>query len=401
MIYIHGRLKVVFKFSINYFLFFSTIAVSVPYLQVLLKLQGFSPADIGFLLGLFEVTGILGPLAAGWIADRIGKYRFMILVLSAGSGTALFALEKSGSFLSAAFVLILFGLLYRPVPSLQDALSSRLLEDPIRQYGKVRIWGSGGFIFISLFLQFSGILNGDDPGRIVELFALVTGLFFMSTLTLPEVEMPGDLPGKASGHEEKPASLVPVLSSLPLMYWMALTAAFFIKLGLTGYYSFFTLFLKESYHVGGVSAIWAIGAVAEIPMLLWGSRLVIRFGSYSMLVLAVIGASLRLFIYASGLPLPVIISGQVLHAFSFGLIHITVISIINHLVPKTGRAVAMSIYGGIGFGLAGFIGSSINGLILEYRGFPALYLFSAVMTLVPLGPLFFLKRKLSGVNLEV
>jgi len=391
---------VVFKFSINYFLFFSTIAVSVPYLQVLLKLQGFSPADIGFLLGLFEVTGILGPLAAGWIADRIGKYRFMILVLSAGSGTALFALEKSGSFLSAAFVLILFGLLYRPVPSLQDALSSRLLEDPIRQYGKVRIWGSGGFIFISLFLQFSGILNGDDPGRIVELFAFVTGLFFISTLTLPEVEKPGDLSDKISGHREKPVSSL-VLSSLPLMYWMALTAAFFIKLGLTGYYSFFTLFLKESYHVGGVSAIWAIGAVAEIPMLLWGSRLVIRFGSYSMLVLAVIGASLRLFIYASGLPLPVIISGQVLHAFSFGLIHITVISIINHLVPKTGRAVAMSIYGGIGFGLAGFIGSSINGLILEYRGFPALYLFSAVMTLVPLGPLFFLKRKLSGVNLEV
>lgn len=189
-------------------------------------------------------------------------------------------------------------------------------------------------------------------------------------------------------------------SSIPLLFWVALATAFFIKLGLTGYYSFFTLFLKESYQMNGVSAIWAIGALAEMPMLLWGSRLILRYGSSSMLVLSVIGASIRMFIYASGLPLPVIITGQMLHAFSFGLIHITIVSIINNSVPKNIRALAMSIYGGIGFGLAGFIGSSLNGYILENSGFTTLYIFCGIITLVPLLFIFLFRKSIGTESFQ-
>lgn len=104
----------ILKFSINYFLFFSTIAVSVPYLQVLLREQGFSSSEIGLLLGFFEVTGIIGPLIAGWAADKIGRYRFLILILSLGSGVTLLRLREAalfclpGQFLcySASFIVL-------------------------------------------------------------------------------------------------------------------------------------------------------------------------------------------------------------------------------------------------------------------------------------------------------
>ncbi len=384
----------ILKFSINYFLFFSTIAVSVPYLQVLLREEGFSSSEIGLLLGFFEVTGIIGPLIAGWAADKIGRYRFLILILSLGSGVTLFALNRSGTFLFAGTILVLFGLLYRPIPSLQDALSSRLLRDPVKQYGSVRIWGSVGFIVISLVLQLLGILNSNDPGRIVSIFALVMGLFFVSTVSLPEVKT------KSINKDRRIRASLNTFSSIPLLFWIALATAFFIKLGLTGYYSFFTLFLKESYQINGVSAIWAIGALAEMPMLLWGSRLILRYGSSSMLVLSVIGASIRMFIYASGLPLPVIITGQMLHAFSFGLIHITIVSIINNSVPKNIRALAMSIYGGIGFGLAGFIGSSLNGYILENSGFTTLYIFCGIITLVPLLFIFLFRKSIGTESFQ-
>ncbi len=39
----------------------------------------------------------------------------------------------------------------------------------------------------------------------------------------------------------------------------------------------------------------------------------------------------------------------------------------------------MAIFGGISYGLAGFIGSSLSGLILDGYGFSVMYIFCAVV----------------------
>ena len=385
-----------YRFRINYFLFFATIAVIGPYLQVILKVKGFSPSSIGLLLGFYEVTGVAGPLIAGWLAERIEKYRLLMLIFAFLTGGIFFLFGLSRGFLWSGAALILFGLFYRPIPSLQDALSSRTLHNPIKSYGGVRIWGSVGFIAMSLGIQFTGFLKGSSSGRIVFIFIIFAFLLFLSTLLLPEIKrIPEETGGLKKDPKFHPLGMnkrEKLLSGIPAPFWLALVTAFFIKMGITGHYSFFSLFMRESYSVSNVSGIWAIGAFAEIPMILWGSRFVERFGTKAMLVLAVLGASLRLLLYAAELPLPVILTAQLLHAFSFGLIHITMISVINHTVPPRRRAFAMSLYGGIGFGLAGFIGSSIGGYILEGFGFRALYLFCGSVTLLPLIPLNLLKK---------
>lgn len=390
-----------FKFGLNYFLFFSTIAVIAPYLQVILKTKGFSPTGIGLLLGFYELSGIAGPLLAGWIAEKIGRYRLLMLVFSLAVGGLLFFLGLSSSFVCAGFSLVLFGLFYRPIPSLQDALASRVLHNPVKSYGNVRIWGSIGFVFISLVLQFTGFPDVPSSFGIIFVFSVFAFFLFLSTLMLPEVHQVSEQSEKENEHLVLQNGNSPHLfSGLTLPFLLALITAFFIKMGLTGYYSFFSLFLQNTYHLQSVSGIWAIGALAEIPMILWGSRLVTRFGPAAMLTLSVIGASLRLFIYASGLPLQVILAAQLLHAFSFGLIHITMISIINHTIRPHRRAFAMSLYGGIGFGLAGFIGSSISGYVLQRFGFSALYIFSGSITLVPLPFIFFFRRRMEAVSFK-
>ncbi len=382
------------KFGIHYFLFFSSIAVMAPYLQVMLRTKGFSPSEIGLLLGFYEITGIFGPILAGWTADRLGRYRLPVLFLSFFSSFSLFLFGGSSSFLITAFTLILFGLFYRPIPSLQDALASRTLQDPLKNYGTVRIWGSIGFIAVSLGIQFSGFLDNSSLFRIITLFSCFMGLLFFSTLTLSEVKPETSVLHHQAADRKLCFSICGShpFSGIPLPFWIALVTAFFIKMGLSSYYSFFSLFLNDVYSLNNISGIWAIGALAEIPMLLWGSRLVIRFGPASMFVLSAAGSAVRLFLYASGLPLPFILFAQLFHAFSFGLIHITVVSIINHSVATNKRALAMSIYGGIGFGLAGFIGSSVSGYVLGGYGFTALYIFSGSITLIPLVFVFLFRK---------
>jgi len=390
VVYILQEAPLLIRFGINYFLFFSSIAIVAPYLQVILRNKGFTAAAIGIFLGFYEVAGILGPLFYGWIAEKIGRYRLLMLGLSVSVGGILFLLGLSSSLICAGAFLALFGFFYRPIPSLQDALASRMIPDPAVNYGRVRIWGSIGFVVVSIGVQLSGFLDIPGTFKIILLFSIISGLLFLSTLSLPETEKAEHQESKTGKRETDS-----LFYGLHLPFYAVLISAFFIKMGLTGYYSFFSLFLLDSYGIHSVSGIWAIGALAEIPMILYGSKLVTRFGSAAALMLALAGAAARMFVYASGAPLLIILSAQILHAFSFGLIHITVVSVINHTVPAERKAFAMSLYGGIGFGLAGFIGSSLNGMILDSRGFSVMFLFSGLVTLIPLAVVIPFRRKIA------
>lgn len=372
----------VLRFSINYFIFFAAMATVVPYLQQILKMQGFRAYEIGLLLGIFEITGIFGPLLIGWFADRIGRYRLILLALTVGSGVSFLFFVFTIGFAAAFFVLILFGMMYRPIASLTDALASRTLTDAVKQYGNARIWGSIGFVGISFFYQIWGFLDSSSPVRIVMVFIVLMTALFISNLSLPEIKMygiPGDLKNKpAAAKRENPFK---VLASMPVPFWIGISAAFIIKMGMSGYYSFFSIYLNEIYNLKGISGIWGLGALAEIPVVLWGNRFVVRYGVAKMLGLAAAGTVLRMFIYAIAPPLPVILTGQLLHALSFGLLHITIIVLINHQITEKSRALAMAVFGGISYGLAGFIGSSLSGFILDSYGFAVMFFFCAALTL--------------------
>ncbi len=352
------------------------MATVVPYLQQILKMHNFRAYEIGLLLGIFEITGIFGPLITGWVADKLGKYRIILLVLTIGSALSFMFLRTQLNFITAAFLLILFGMMYRPIASLTDALASRTLPDLVRQYGSARIWGSIGFVVISFFYQFWGFLDTSSPVRIVSVFTVLMGALFLSNLTLPKIQI-----SRKRKHEPgERANLWYIIKSMPLPFWIGISSAFIIKMGMSGYYSFFSIYLNEIYNIKGISGIWGIGALAEIPVVLWGSRFVVRYGVAKMLGLAALGTTLRMIIYAMVPPVPIMLAAQLLHALSFGLLHITIIVLINQQIKDKSRALAMAIFGGISYGLSGFLGSSISGFIVESYGFSVMYYFCGILT---------------------
>jgi len=372
----------VLRFSINYFIFFAAMATVVPYLQQILNLKGFQVHEIGFLLGIFEITGVLGPLLVGWFADKIGKYRLILLILTIVSGVSFYFLSYRIGFISASLILALFGLMYRPIASLTDALASRTLADAVSQYGRARIWGSIGYVGISFFYQAWGYLDSSDSFRIVLVVSVLMGLLFFSSMTLPKVSGSAFLPEvqKKAVPEEKD-SLIKVLVSMPKIFWIGISAAFLIKLSMSGYYSFFSIYLTEVYSLKGISGVWGLGALAEIPVILWGSKYVVKYGIGKMISLAAIGTVVRMIIYAIAPPFPVMLGAQLFHALSFGLLHITIIVLISHHISEKSRALAMAVFGGISYGLAGFIGSNLSGIILESYGFGVMYFFCAAVSL--------------------
>ncbi|MGB9577852.1 MAG: MFS transporter, partial [Halothiobacillaceae bacterium] len=56
-----------------YFAYFAALGIFLPFWPLYLKEEGFSPAAIGLLMGLFGLTKLAGPLIVGWLSDHLGQ----------------------------------------------------------------------------------------------------------------------------------------------------------------------------------------------------------------------------------------------------------------------------------------------------------------------------------------
>jgi predicted MFS family arabinose efflux permease len=70
---------VLVRFRIHYFVLFAVLATINPYFQLFLRACGFSTDDIGFLQGILGMAGVAGPLVIGYLADRLGRRRTLLM----------------------------------------------------------------------------------------------------------------------------------------------------------------------------------------------------------------------------------------------------------------------------------------------------------------------------------
>ena len=187
----------------GYLLLFSTFAILGPYLPLYLRARGFTPSQIGILMGCLELAGIAGPILLALLADRRTAYRALLALSLVVSVLLLVPLQLTGSLAVAVACIVGIGFAYRSSIPLLDTLVGRVLPDPARQYGKVRVAGSVGFIAISIFFQVSGLISGDSSLSVLVSFSATALLAAAAVVFLPAV--PGRPPAGAPGC---PASAV-------------------------------------------------------------------------------------------------------------------------------------------------------------------------------------------------
>jgi len=132
-----------------YFAFFAFSAAYVAYFPAYLASRGLMAAEIALVLALPQLGRIVAPAAWGWLADRTGAHRG-IVVLSCGAMTACFALlPHAPGLLSMAVLVGITGLFSAGALPLVEAITLGAVASPGR-YGPIRLWGSVGFIAVVL-----------------------------------------------------------------------------------------------------------------------------------------------------------------------------------------------------------------------------------------------------------
>lgn len=372
------------------FLLFSVYGVFNTYLPILLSGLGYSPAMIGLLQGIFEVSGFIFPVFVSSRVDKSGRYGQAMVGFALLMALILPPLVLFRHFALTALALAVFAVGFKGAVPVSDALVSRILGDRREEYGRVRVFGSIGFVAMALLLQFTPLVNPDRPESIAAAIGLSALAFALAVILMPGLlkVWPAHGPeGQTSDAPDAPAiSPAPggtprsglaryrrALSSFGTSYWIGITLIFLGFLGMVPSQRFLSLYVRQSLHLESYAGLWALSAAAEVPFMFLSGWFVRKFGTSKLLVASLAAIAVRNLVYALFPSFGGAVAGQLLHSVCFGLFHPAAILFVAERVPKRYMVVGMTIYTSVAVGISSALGNVLGGFVIQNLGYGSLF----------------------------
>jgi len=136
------------------FLQYAPAGAVIPLYSLRLQELGFSPVEIGWGCATQALAGLVAPIAAGQVADRWFAAERCLAIYAAVAGGLLWLLAELTSPLAVIATSLAFWLTMVPAISLGTSLSFTHLVFPERDFGRVRMWGTVGWVVTSLLLGY-------------------------------------------------------------------------------------------------------------------------------------------------------------------------------------------------------------------------------------------------------
>jgi MFS family permease len=270
------------------FLVFAPAGAILPQLPVHLRKIGFSDAELGIACAGQALGSLLAPLLAGQVADRWLRADRWLAACAFCASALLWLLPDCDEPLPFVMTNVAFWLVMAPAVTLTSAICFTHLPHPERDFGRVRLWGTVGWIVQGWLLAcwFSRPawlvpwMAAVDTADIFRLGALMAFLLGLYALTLP-----------ATRPQLDATTRLAPLSALRLLRQQSFAVYFLCNVSLCLTLAFASqttpLFLRSL----GVSEVW-LGPVLTIaqstevlslgllPLLLsrWGQRRVMLTG---------------------------------------------------------------------------------------------------------------------------
>jgi len=331
--------------SIFYFFYFSIIGVYIIFMPKVLIMVGYSASEIGIIFGAGPLVRFLLPFAfIKGLKLNAKSFNVALFIMLFSSLSFYFSIDDFYKLLSSSIGLgigLSLILPYIEVISLECVGKEK--------YGKIRLFGSLGFILVAL------VLVKFLTSPYIALNYLLTLSFLTSIVAFIIVKQKH----KDSTKVEDIENDITLLADWRL--WLGLTL---MQVSFGAFYNFFTIYETDF----GVSLdmtiyLWSFGVIVEVFMLFFQGRF-LHGNLLLILQITTLASALRwflLFIFPQNLT--ILFFAQSLHALSFALFHSAAISYLFHLYKH--KSLTQQFFSGITYGLGGFIGALYAGYIYE------------------------------------
>ena len=338
-----------------YFFYFAYLGAFAPYFSLYLSAAGIGAAGIGVIMALPQLVRIFAPHVWGWLADRSGR-RLRVARIGTVVGTAIYCgLFAAHGFEALVVVVLLMSFfLSAALPLLEVTTLTHLGEHTVR-YGRVRVWGSVGFIAAVVAIGYA--LDLLPVGVLLWIMFAILGGLVASLLLVPETAR--------AEHADDQAPIAHILRRPPVIALIAACALMSVAHG--PYYTFYSIYLVgHGYTKGAVGWLWALGVICEIAIFFWMPHLFRAFTLRAVLIASFALAAVRFAIIAAFADsLVMLLIAQTLHAASFGSFHAAALGHIHQFFRGRHQARGQAIYTSLSFGVGGTLGGIYAGYAWE------------------------------------
>jgi PPP family 3-phenylpropionic acid transporter len=358
-----------------YFFYFAYLGAFAPFFSIYLDAVGLSAVEIGVVMALPQVTRVVAPHLWGWLADR-STHRLQVLRLTGVAGSICFLGVFAGTGFALIFAVI-FAMTFfwsAALPLIEATTLSHLGEETAR-YGRIRVWGSVGFIVAVI-----GVGYALDwlPVEVLPpiVLAMMLGMLALGW-SLPE-----------AGAAPHPADHRPIGAILRRPETIALIVASALMAAAHGpYYTFYSIHLVDHGYSKAVTGwLWALGVICEIGIFVWMPHLYRAFTLRQILLASLALAVVRFGAIGWGADsLLVLLLAQALHAATFGSFHAAAIGVIHRLFRGRHQARGQAIYGSLAYGVGGALGALASGYAWQHMGPATTFSLAAACALAGLG----------------
>ena len=319
-------------------------------------------------MSLMSVMRIFGPNLWGWVADR-SHARVAVLRITSAAALGIFcAMFFSRSFVAFFIVMAAINFFTAAQGPLSEAFMLTEMRGDLTHYGRLRLWGSVGFI---------AAVTG--AGKLLDHFGIDWLPTIAFSLLLLVVVASWRLRETAPVHSIDPTPSVGSLLQRPEV--VAFFASTFLMIAAhSALYVFYSLYLAQhGYSKSLIGLMWSLGVLAEIVFFYFQSPIFRRFGIQKLMRWALIIAVVRFLMIGFGAEsVWLLVLAQILHAATFGAHHSASVATLQRWFAGRLQARGQALYTSISYGLGGSFGGLAFSFIWEHYG-PSYVFFTAAL----------------------
>lgn len=343
---------------LEYVVWGSWLPLLALYLSDVLHFTGW---QIAWIFGTQAIAAVVGLFIGGQLADRFMSSEKVLAVSHAIAAIAMFTLAFTTTFWPFFAIMLVYQLVFMPTLSLTNAIVFHHVTDAQKNFGRIRLWGTIGWIAASwpFYFLLGGKAGADLHAALPSIF-WVSGLVSFALAAFSAAALPATPPARAEGAPSAPLEAIRLLAIPAFLVLFIVT--FLDAVVHQAYFQWTSPFLSNA----GLAANWimpamSIGQIAEIATMAALGFVLARLGWRTTMAVGIAAHGARFFIYALGEPLWLIVGVNVVHGMAYAFFFAAVYIFVDERFPKDARASAQTLFNLLILGIGPFLGGLLWG----------------------------------------
>lgn len=374
--------------TLFWFIYFGSLGIFFPYFSLYLRENaGLSGSELGVILAVSPLVGMIAQPFWGQVADRTGARGRILALLTLGTALGYLALGYVQGFWPIVVAMIVLALVGTAVFPILNSVSFGILRGAgPHAFGHVRVWGTIGFFV--LVVGFPMLLNArrashglatttanvSQPG-LELMFPVMAALVFVAACVAIFLPKKGAVSLRAARGDWRE-----LLRNRAFVRFLLFALVAHVLMH--GPMWLFPLFVRSR---GGdmdtIRGMWILMLIVEIPLVFFTGSGLKRVGARGLLAVGVLVGGLRWSLCALIANPYLLFAVQALHG-------VTVVGLIlgsplylDAVAPEKLRSTAQGVFSMVSVGIAGIVSNATAGWLVDRGGTDLLYLICGIGSL--------------------